>query len=167
MSQVGRKHGPTADQIITQSKEWLGPERTAVRQAEIDALPQVIWKGRQLWTVRCHGTSGKGPHDVNLPLAMLWSLIWLHRYFCPYHAGDAWGDDPSMTTKPPSARVIRCYETYRDCTSANPPANAALRMHRLSNDLAMLSTAEQAQYYKLIQQLRMLIHLEGTVTEWT
>ena len=36
------------------------------------------------------GTSGKGPHDVNVPLVVVWSLISLRRFYCVYHAGDVW-----------------------------------------------------------------------------
>jgi hypothetical protein len=89
MSHVGRKHGRGADEVIAEAQADLGPARTAARQREIDALPTVPWKGRTLYTLRCHGTSGKGPHDVNVPLAMLWHLINLRRFFCVYHAADA------------------------------------------------------------------------------
>lgn len=60
------------------------------REAEIAALPTVQWKGRTLYTLRCCGVSGKGPHDVNVPLALAWSLLSLTRFFCPYHLGDMW-----------------------------------------------------------------------------
>lgn len=68
-----------------------------------------------------------------------------------------------------SPAVARCYTTYRECggLAANPPANATLRMHRLSNDLALLSPREQDDYYRLVRQLRMLVHLESLVTEWS
>lgn len=58
------------------------------RQAEIDALPAVEWKGKPLRTLRCHGTSGKGPHDCNVPEGLLWSLMDLRAWRCPYHAND-------------------------------------------------------------------------------
>jgi hypothetical protein len=91
MSHVGRPHGHGADKIIAEAQGYLGPARTAQRQAEIDALPSVVWKGRTLYTLRCSGTSGKGPHNVNVPLAMLWHLLSLTRFYCVYHAGDATG----------------------------------------------------------------------------
>lgn len=91
MSAVGRKHGPGADKVIADCCAFLGPVRTAIRERAIAALPQVMWKGRTLYTLRCHGTSGKGPHDVNVPLLLVWSLIDLDRFYCVYHAGDAWG----------------------------------------------------------------------------
>lgn len=57
----------------------------ATREAEIAALPAVEWKGRTLRTIRCQGDFGKGPHDMNVPEAILWSLINLNRFICPYH----------------------------------------------------------------------------------
>jgi hypothetical protein len=89
MTQVGRKHGRGAEAIIAEAKHYLGPERTAQRERDIAALPTVPWKGRTLYTLRCQGISGKGPHDVNVPLALVWHLVDLRRFFCPYHAGDA------------------------------------------------------------------------------
>lgn len=59
------------------------------RQREIDALPVVMWKGRELRTLRCHGTTGKGPHDVNVPESLLWSLIGLDSFCCVYHPREA------------------------------------------------------------------------------
>ena len=58
------------------------------RQSEIEALPAVEWKGKPLRTLRCHGTSGKGPHDCNVPEGLLWSLIDLRAFRCPYHANN-------------------------------------------------------------------------------
>jgi hypothetical protein len=89
MSHVGRKHGRGADEVIAEAQVELGPFRTARRYAEIEALPTVEWKGRTLYTLRCNGTSGKGPHDVNVPLALVWHLMSLRRFFCVYHAADA------------------------------------------------------------------------------
>jgi hypothetical protein len=55
------------------------------RAREIARLPQVEWKGRRLYTIRCHGDFGKGPHDMNVPEALLWSLRSLQFFLCPYH----------------------------------------------------------------------------------
>lgn len=57
------------------------------RELEIGALPAVVWKGAHLRTLRCLGTTGRGPHNVNVPEALLWSLIDLRAYRCPYHEG--------------------------------------------------------------------------------
>jgi hypothetical protein len=88
VSSVGRKHGRGADDVIADARAWLGPIRAAARAAEIATLPVVVWKGRTLYTLQCQGISGKGPHAVNVPLALVWHLIDLQRFFCPYHAGD-------------------------------------------------------------------------------
>ena len=64
-----------------------GAEAEAARLAEIEGLAVVAWKGRTLRTIRCTGTSGRGPHDVHVPEALLWSLMDLARYRCVYHAG--------------------------------------------------------------------------------
>ena len=90
MTHVGRKHRKGADDIIAYARDFLGPELTARREAEIAALPTITWRGRTLYTLRCNGTSGKGPHDLHVPLLMVWHLIHLSRFFCVYHAGDAW-----------------------------------------------------------------------------
>ena len=68
--------------------EVRGLEAVAQRQAEIDALPTVEWKGKTLRTLRCNGTSGKGPHDTNVPEDLLWALIDFRIYRCPYHCND-------------------------------------------------------------------------------
>jgi hypothetical protein len=62
-----------------------GEADAAVRASEIAALPVVEWKGRTLHTLRCHGTTGKGPHDTNVPESLLWSLIGLRGFCCVYH----------------------------------------------------------------------------------
>jgi len=93
MALVGRKHGKGADEIIAAAQEFLGPVGAARREAEIAALPTVVWKGRLLYTLQCQGVSGRGPHAYNVPLAYVWHLIGLDHFYCPYHAGDAWAAD--------------------------------------------------------------------------
>lgn len=68
--------------------ELAGPEATARRQAYIDRLPVVEWKGKRLVTLRCNGRSGKGPHDQNVPEALIWSLMDPDRWLCPFHHHD-------------------------------------------------------------------------------
>jgi len=55
------------------------------RAAQIAALPVVEWKGRALYTLTCPADFGKGPHQVNVPEAVLWALIDLRAFRCPYH----------------------------------------------------------------------------------
>ena len=71
-------------------KDFLGNEAEATRATAIEQLPMVHWKGRTLRTIRCHGVSGKGPHDVNVPESLPWTLIDIRRFLCPFHANDAW-----------------------------------------------------------------------------
>jgi hypothetical protein len=70
------------------ARYFMGRSRWARRRDEIAALPSVEWKGRTLRALRCQGTSGRGPHDVNVPVDLLWQLLSLRSYFCPFHAGD-------------------------------------------------------------------------------
>lgn len=65
-----------------------GPSETLRRGFEIEGLPRVTWKGKRLFTLRCQGTSGKGPHDCNVPEGLLWQLLSLRDFLCVYHAGD-------------------------------------------------------------------------------
>lgn len=69
-------------------RDWRGGVAEAVRASEIEQLPKVEWKGRTLRTIRCHGISGKGSHDVNVPESLPWTLIDLRRFYCPFHAND-------------------------------------------------------------------------------
>lgn len=89
MTHVGRKHGHGADELIADCQAMMTPAAVEKRHAEIAALPTVQWKGRTLYTLRCHGWTGNGPHDVNVPLVLIWSLIALDQFYCMYHAADA------------------------------------------------------------------------------
>jgi len=62
-----------------------GETAAARRAAEIAALPLVVWRGRRLRTLRCRADFGAGPHDVNVPEAVLWALIDVGHFRCPYH----------------------------------------------------------------------------------
>jgi hypothetical protein len=77
------------DRIVWQLRAWFvetyGASDAARRAQEIAARPSVVWKGRTLRTIRCHGDYGKGPHDVHLPESVLWNLISLDHYRCVYH----------------------------------------------------------------------------------
>lgn len=63
----------------------VGVERAAERQRQINALPSVEWKGRTLRTVTCHAQFGRGPHVQNVPERILWALIDVRAYRCPFH----------------------------------------------------------------------------------
>lgn len=66
-------------------QDYLGLVADSERAREIAALPTVQWKGKTLKTLRCHGITGKGPHDCNVPEALLWALISLRDFRCVYH----------------------------------------------------------------------------------
>jgi len=83
---VPRHHDRILRDLKAQFLEVYGGERYARRTVEIDALPAVEWKGKTLRTIRCHGTTGRGPHDQNVPETLCWSLIDLSHYVCVYHA---------------------------------------------------------------------------------
>lgn len=80
------KHVERAREVFRLACPEEGAEERRAR--EIEALPVVEWKGNRLRTIRCCGKSGKGPHTVNVPESLLWSLLDLRDYFCPYHIGD-------------------------------------------------------------------------------
>ena len=67
----------------------------AIRRKEIDALERKDWHGKLVYKIRCHGTRGKGPHDVWVGEQLLWFLISLTGFVCPYHIGD----DPTAPVK--------------------------------------------------------------------
>lgn len=67
------------------------PHDIEARQRFIDSLPTGQWEdGEPYWVLRCNGVSGKGNHDVNVQLYVLWSVVSHRNWLCPYHTGDAW-----------------------------------------------------------------------------
>ena len=71
--------------IRAQFVEWFGDAEAERRATAIATLPRVEWRGRTLYTIRCLGDFGHGPHDMHVPASLLWSLINVHHFFCPYH----------------------------------------------------------------------------------
>lgn len=63
-----------------------GAEDHERRRLEIKSLETSAWRGHTVYAIRCNGTTGKGPHTVNVPEALLWSLISFEAYRCPFHA---------------------------------------------------------------------------------
>lgn len=61
------------------------PGEEEQRRAEIAARPSKIWNGVRVYLARCDGDFGRGPHEVWIPEYILWSLIDVTRYRCPYH----------------------------------------------------------------------------------
>ncbi|MCY4634987.1 MAG: hypothetical protein OXG04_10875 [Acidobacteria bacterium] len=72
----------------------------AVRRAhEIAARKSKLWRGRLVSPVRCTGASGKGPHQMHVEAAVLWSLIDLETFRCPHHANDPRREDETSTAR--------------------------------------------------------------------
>lgn len=88
MTTIGRRSH--ADQRIARARaafrEYSNGRSEQQRAAQIAALQTIDWQGRRLYTIRCHGTTGRGPHDVNVPEDMLWALIDIDTFICPFHA---------------------------------------------------------------------------------
>jgi hypothetical protein len=62
-----------------------GPMEVARRAAAIAELEQKTWNGRVVYRLRCHADFGRGPHDQFVPEGLLWALIDLRAYRCPFH----------------------------------------------------------------------------------
>ena len=55
------------------------------RASQIQWLPSKDWKGGMVFQVHCDGDYGRGPHDHFVPEGILWSLISVDHYRCPFH----------------------------------------------------------------------------------
>lgn len=82
---VGLHEDAARNRAMAAFGEILGRQYVRQRQRAIDALPTVKWKGRTLYTIRCAADFGNGPHNVNVPESVLWSLIDLRAFRCAYH----------------------------------------------------------------------------------
>lgn len=65
-----------------------------------------------------------------------------------------------------SPAVASCFDIYRRGTAARPTEDEECAFIRLHADLALLSARETDDYYRLVRQLRMLVHLESERIEW-
>lgn len=65
--------------------ELRGPSEVPVRAAEIAARPSKIWNGVPVFELYCEGPFGRGPHVQWVPEYVLWGLISLEHFLCPYH----------------------------------------------------------------------------------
>lgn len=82
---IGSHPQRRAERAMRAFTETHGAAAAWARAAFIGSLPIVEWKGQRLYTLRCHGTTGRGPHDVNVPEALLWTLIEPTTFRCPFH----------------------------------------------------------------------------------
>lgn len=74
-----------ADRARAAFVAMLGEGAALERQRAIDALPVVEWRGQRLYTLRCHGPYGRGPHGHHVPPHVLWMLIDLRWFACAFH----------------------------------------------------------------------------------
>jgi hypothetical protein len=61
------------------------PDAVSRRLREIAALDTKDWRGRRLYRLTCAADFGRGPHDQFVPEGLLWTLIDLRHYRCPFH----------------------------------------------------------------------------------
>ncbi len=61
------------------------PGEEGGRRAAIALVPSKDWRGLTVYRVQCDGDFGRGPHVHWVPEYILWSLIDVTRYRCPYH----------------------------------------------------------------------------------
>ena len=66
--------------------ELCGERETRRRERHIRRLPTKRWKGQLLYALECQAEFGNGPHVQYVPEAMLWALISLGGWRCPFHA---------------------------------------------------------------------------------
>ena len=62
-----------------------GREARQLRERQIAELPAAEWRGQPLRTVACDGDYGRGPHQQNIPEYILWTLLDVKVYRCPFH----------------------------------------------------------------------------------
>ena len=65
--------------------EFRGVAAAVERGKAIAARPSKCWHGIRVYSISCHATYGKGPHIYFVPAGLLWSLITLEAFRCPYH----------------------------------------------------------------------------------
>jgi hypothetical protein len=61
------------------------PGEEEERRKEIARVESKDWRGLTVYRVHCDGDFGRGPHVHWVPEYILWSLIDVTRYRCPYH----------------------------------------------------------------------------------
>jgi hypothetical protein len=55
------------------------------RRVTIARLESKIWNGQRVYRLTCGADFGRGPHVHWVPEYILWSLIDVTRYRCPFH----------------------------------------------------------------------------------
>lgn len=65
--------------------EIRGESGMRQRAEGIAALASKEWRGTRVFEVRCEGPYGRGPHVQWVPERVLWGLIDLSHFLCPFH----------------------------------------------------------------------------------
>ncbi len=77
------------DRVLATSRqafiETRGSQDVKSREAAIASLQSKMWRGIPVFELRCAGPFGRGPHVQWVPEYLLWSLIDLSHFLCPFH----------------------------------------------------------------------------------
>lgn len=79
-----QKHNERAKRAFI---EYCGDVAAVQRAAQIATLDSKVWRGQVVYRLTCHADFGKGPHDQFVPEGLLWALIDLRGWRCPFHKG--------------------------------------------------------------------------------
>ena len=66
-------------------EKFRGKDAVNQRKKEIADLDQKQFKGRTVYRIRCNADFGIGPHEQWLEEHLMWHLMDLAHYLCPYH----------------------------------------------------------------------------------
>lgn len=77
-----QKHTDRARQAFVKAYGEVEAER---RAAQISAVESKEWRGQTVYKIVCQADFGKGPHDQFVPEGLLWALIDIHVWRCPFH----------------------------------------------------------------------------------
>lgn len=76
------RHNARARQAYEAIRGAASADERAAAIARLDAKD---WKGQRVYRLTCHADFGRGPHDQFVPEGLLWSLIDLRAWRCPFH----------------------------------------------------------------------------------
>jgi hypothetical protein len=65
--------------------EFRGEAAALDRAVAIARLETKVWRGQPVYRLTCQATFGRGPHDQFVPEGLLWALIDLGWWQCPFH----------------------------------------------------------------------------------
>ena len=82
---IGRAPSLTCAKAKRAFRTGAGTARAVQRAHGIAALPSKKWRGERVYALRCEADFGKGPHVMHVSAGVLWSLLSLKRWRCPFH----------------------------------------------------------------------------------